>query len=102
VDVLDPARAQGLVPLIMKVSGGTYRSWFAALYLPGALQWPAIAVISSPDSAMLAWPYAERPRSSERVPRAPLRRRAAGRAGHRMIEYAIRDCAAEAVKAQVR
>jgi hypothetical protein len=48
-----PLVAQGLVPLIMKVSGGTYRSWFAALYLPGALQWPAIAVMFIAGFAML-------------------------------------------------
>jgi hypothetical protein len=37
----------------MKASGGTYRSWFAALYLPGALQWPAIAVMLIAGLAML-------------------------------------------------
>ena len=48
-----PLGSQGLAPLIMKVSGGTYRSWFAALYLPGALQWPAIAVMLIAGFAML-------------------------------------------------
>ena len=48
-----PLGPQGLAPLIMKVSGGTYRSWFAALYLPGALQWPAIAVMLIAGFAML-------------------------------------------------
>ena len=37
----------------MKVSGGTYRSWFAALYLPSARQWPAIAVMFIAGFAML-------------------------------------------------
>ena len=37
----------------MKVSGGTYRSWFGALYLPSALQWPAIAVMLTAGFAML-------------------------------------------------
>jgi hypothetical protein len=48
-----PLVAQGLAPLIVKASGGTYRSWFAALYLPGALQWPAIAVMFIAGFAML-------------------------------------------------
>jgi hypothetical protein len=48
-----PLVAQGLAPLIMKASGGTYRSWFAALYLPSTLQWPAIAAMLITGSAML-------------------------------------------------
>ena len=51
VDVLDPARLSG--PGTANHEGGTYRSWFAALYLPSALQWPAIAVMFIAGSAML-------------------------------------------------
>jgi hypothetical protein len=36
--------AQGFVPLALKLTGATTRSWFVALYLPGRYQWPAIAV----------------------------------------------------------
>jgi hypothetical protein len=36
---------QGFVPLAIKLTGGTSRSWFVALYLPAGYQWPAIAAI---------------------------------------------------------
>ncbi len=36
---------QGLVPLGIKLSGGGDPVWFLPLYLPQALQWPAIAVM---------------------------------------------------------
>ena len=36
---------QALVPLLMKLSGGHARVWFLALYLPGAWQWPVIALM---------------------------------------------------------
>lgn len=49
-----PLLAQGLTPLILKLSGATYRGWFAALYLPGYLQWPAIAVMFLAGFGMLA------------------------------------------------
>jgi hypothetical protein len=48
-----PLVAQGVAPLVVKACGGTYRSWFAALYLPGALQWPAIAIMFIAGFAML-------------------------------------------------
>lgn len=34
--------AQGLVPLIIRLSGSHTRVWFLALYLPAAWQWPVI------------------------------------------------------------
>lgn len=34
---------QGVVPLIIKLSGSHTRVWFLALYLPAAWQWPVIA-----------------------------------------------------------
>ena len=33
---------QGLVPLLIKLSGSSSRAWFLALYLPAAWQWPVI------------------------------------------------------------
>ncbi len=36
---------QGLVPLAIKLTGGTHRVWFLALYLPASWQWPVIGVM---------------------------------------------------------
>jgi uncharacterized integral membrane protein len=36
---------QGIVPLIIKLSGGHQRVWFLPLYLPAAWQWPAIVIM---------------------------------------------------------
>jgi hypothetical protein len=49
-----PLVTQGLVPLIIKLSGGTARSWFLALYLPAGLQWPVIALMLIAGLVMLA------------------------------------------------
>jgi hypothetical protein len=40
-----PLFGQGVAPLMMKLAGSPTRSWFAALYLPSAYQWPAIAAM---------------------------------------------------------
>jgi hypothetical protein len=49
-----PLAAQGLAPLAVKLGGGTYRSWFLALFLPGTLQWAAITVMLTAGALMLA------------------------------------------------
>ena len=49
-----PLVSQGLVALALKLTPGTHRSWFVALYLPGALQWPMIAAMLSTGLLMLA------------------------------------------------
>lgn len=49
-----PLVAQGLAPLAVKLSGGAYRSWFLALFLPGALQWGVITVMFTVGALMLA------------------------------------------------
>jgi ABC-2 type transport system permease protein len=36
---------QGIVPLIIKLSGGRQRVWFLALYLPEVWQWPTTALM---------------------------------------------------------
>jgi ABC-2 type transport system permease protein len=36
---------QGIVPLIIKLSGGHQRVWFLALYLPEVWQWPTIVLM---------------------------------------------------------
>jgi hypothetical protein len=36
---------QGIVPMIVLLAGVEVKSWFLALYLPGALQWPGAAVM---------------------------------------------------------
>jgi ABC-2 type transport system permease protein len=43
---------QGIVPLIIKLTGSDVRSWFLALYLPEAVQWPVIAFMISLGSAI--------------------------------------------------
>jgi hypothetical protein len=37
-----PLFPQGLVPAVIKLTDGSTRSWFLALYLPDAYQWPVI------------------------------------------------------------
>ena len=37
-----PLVPQGIVPLVMKLSGNRVPSWFLALYLPEPYQWPTI------------------------------------------------------------
>jgi len=49
-----PLVAQGLTPLAIKLTGGTNRGGFVALYLPGVLQWAVIAVMLAVGTAMLA------------------------------------------------
>lgn len=50
-----PLVPQGLVPLAIKLTGGTNRVWFAALYLPGGvLQWSVITVMLAVGAVMLA------------------------------------------------
>lgn len=49
-----PLAVQGVVPLIIKLSGGTFRSWFLALYLPEVLQWIGIACMITIGLVMLA------------------------------------------------
>jgi hypothetical protein len=48
-----PLVPQGLVPAIMKLTETPTRSWFLALYLPDALQWPMIAAMIALGLAML-------------------------------------------------
>jgi hypothetical protein len=49
-----PLVPQGLVPLAIKLGGGTSRGWFAALFLPGVLQWGLITVMLTAGTVMLA------------------------------------------------
>jgi hypothetical protein len=48
-----PIFPQGLVPAIMKLTESPTRSWFVALYLPDAYQWPLIAAMLALGLAML-------------------------------------------------
>lgn len=48
-----PLFPQGVVPAIMKLSEAPTRSWFLALYVPDALQWPVIAAMVVLGLAML-------------------------------------------------
>lgn len=36
---------QGLVPIAIKLTGGTDRSWFLALYMPNRWQWPVVSLM---------------------------------------------------------
>lgn len=47
-----PLVPQGLVPLVIKLDGGTNRGWFAALFLPSGLQWAAITVVLTAGAVM--------------------------------------------------
>lgn len=49
-----PLAAQGLTPLAIKLTGGTSRSWFVALFLPAVLQWSVITVMLTVGAVMLA------------------------------------------------
>jgi hypothetical protein len=48
-----PLIPQGLVPAVMKLTETPTRSWFLALYLPDAWQWPLIAAMLALGLAML-------------------------------------------------
>jgi len=48
-----PLLPQGLVPAIMKLTETPTRSWFLALYLPDAFQWPLIAAMIALGVSML-------------------------------------------------
>ena len=48
-----PLFPQGLVPAVMKLTETPTRSWFLALYLPDAYQWPLIAAMLALGLAML-------------------------------------------------
>lgn len=48
-----PLLPQGLVAAIMKLTGTPARSWFLALHLPAAYQWPLIAAMIALGLAML-------------------------------------------------
>ncbi|HWK25627.1 MAG TPA: hypothetical protein VNS09_03640 [Solirubrobacter sp.] len=48
-----PLFPQGLVPAVMKLTETPTRSWFAALYVPDAYQWPVIAAMVALGLAML-------------------------------------------------
>jgi hypothetical protein len=48
-----PLVPQGVVPLILKLTGAPTRSWFLAAYLPGPLQWPTIAAMLGIGLTML-------------------------------------------------
>ena len=48
-----PLFPQGLVPAVMKVTEVPTRSWFLALYVPDAFQWPLIAAMLALGLTML-------------------------------------------------
>lgn len=48
-----PLFPQGLVPAVMKLTEVPSRSWFLALYLPDAYQWPVIAAMVALGLTML-------------------------------------------------
>jgi ABC-2 type transport system permease protein len=47
-----PLFPQGIVPLVVKLTGSSVRSWFLALYLPPIFQWPVIFAMIALGSAM--------------------------------------------------
>jgi hypothetical protein len=49
-----PLIPQGIVPLIMKLSGDEHRSWFLALYLPDPYAWITIGWMLGVGSLLLA------------------------------------------------
>jgi hypothetical protein len=51
-----PLVAQGVVPLIMKLTGAPTRAWFLAMYVPAPLQWPTIAAMLGVGLTMLLTP----------------------------------------------
>lgn len=48
-----PLFAQGLAPLVLKVAGVDVKSWFLAMYVPEAYQWPVIFGMIALGAAML-------------------------------------------------
>jgi ABC-2 type transport system permease protein len=46
---------QGIVPLVIKLSGHGERSWFLALHLPAAWQWPTIAAMIALGLSLLGF-----------------------------------------------
>jgi hypothetical protein len=48
-----PLFPQGIVPLVVKLTGSSVRSWFLALYLPPTFQWPVIFAMIALGSGML-------------------------------------------------
>lgn len=48
-----PLIPQGVVPLVLKLTGASTRSWFLATYLPAPLQWPVIAAMVAAGLTML-------------------------------------------------
>jgi hypothetical protein len=48
-----PLIPQGVVPLVLKLTGTSTRSWFLATYLAPSLQWPVIAAMLAAGLAML-------------------------------------------------
>lgn len=49
-----PLVAQSLAPLGIKLSGGSYRGWFLALFVPGGFQWLVVGIMFSVGVVMLA------------------------------------------------
>ncbi len=49
-----PLFPQGLVAMVMKLAGTPVKSWFLALYMPEALQWPTIVGMILLGGGMLA------------------------------------------------
>jgi ABC-2 type transport system permease protein len=49
-----PLVPQGIVPMVMKLSGNRVPSWFLALYLPEPYQWPTIFAMIALGSGLLA------------------------------------------------
>jgi hypothetical protein len=62
-----PLVPQGVVAAILKSIGTPSRSWFIALYVPDAYQWPLIATMVALGLAMLAAGV-----TLARTPAAPL------------------------------
>jgi hypothetical protein len=62
-----PLVAQGLVPAVMKSIGTPTRSWFLALYVPDAYQWPLIATMAALGLVMFGAGI-----TLSRTPTAPL------------------------------
>lgn len=48
-----PLVPQGVVPLVLKLTGTPVRAWFLATYLPAPYQWPTIAAMLGVGLAML-------------------------------------------------
>jgi len=48
-----PLVPQGIVPMMMKLSGKRVLSWFLALYLPESYQWPTIFAMLALGSGLL-------------------------------------------------